>query len=150
MTTHLEHALSYIAEGWYVLPLKKRDKVPYFPFAPHGYKSATNDTDVAIRWWKAEPDLNIGIACAMSGLVVFDVDERSGGTPQGFAPTLTVRTGNGFHFYYEAKDDATFPGKYRQGVDIKHNGYVVAPPSIHPSGEVYRVVSPTVKRRAVA
>jgi hypothetical protein len=27
---------------------------------------------------------------------------------------------------------------------------VVAPPSIHPSGAVYRVVSPTVKRRAVA
>ena len=86
----------------------------------------------------------------MSGLVVFDVDERSGGTPQGFAPTLTVRTGNGFHFYYEVKDGATFPGKYRQGVDIKYNGYVVAPPSIHPSGLVYRVVSPSVKRRAVA
>lgn len=150
MNKTLEHALSYIAEGWYILPLKERDKIPYFPFAPQGYKSASNDPNDAIRWWGKEPNLNIGISCAISGLVVFDVDERSGGTPQGLAPTLTIRTGNGFHFYYQAKEGATYPGKYRQGVDIKFNGYVVAPPSIHPSGQIYRVVSPTMQRRAVA
>ncbi|NDC49061.1 MAG: hypothetical protein EBZ61_08305 [Micrococcales bacterium] len=150
MNKILEHALSYIAQGWFVLPLQEKGKEPFFKFAPNGYKSATNDPNLAIKWWSARPNLNIGIACAPSGLVVFDVDERSGGTTQGLAPTLTVRTGNGYHFYYDTADDAHFPGKYRQGIDIKHNGYVVAPPSIHPSGHVYRVVSPTVKRRRAA
>jgi len=150
MNKMLEYALSYIAEGWYVLPLNPKGKEPFTKYAPHGFKSATNDPNLAIKWWSAHPDLNIGIACAKSGLVVFDVDERSGGTTQGLAPTLTIRTGNGFHFYYEAKADARFPGKLRQGVDIKFNGYVVAPPSIHPSGEIYRVVSPDVRRRVAA
>jgi len=33
----------------------------------------------------------------------------------------------------------TFPGKWREGVDIKWNGYVVAAPSKHPSGSYYLV-----------
>ena len=82
--------------------------------------------------------------------MVFDVDERSDGTTQGLPTTLTIRTGNGFHFYYDAKPDARFPGKLRQGVDIKFNGYVVAPPSVHPNGEIYRVISPDVRRRVAA
>ncbi len=150
MNKMLEYALSYIAEGWYILPLNPKGKEPFSQYARNGFKSATNNPDLAIQWWSAHPHLNIGIACAMSGLVVYDVDERNGGTIEGLSPTLTIRTGNGFHFYYEAKADAKYPGKLRQGVDIKFNGYVVAPPSIHPSGHIYRVVSADVKRGIAA
>lgn len=150
MNKILEHALSYIAEGWFVLPLQERSKEPFFKFAPQGYKSATNDPYLAIKWFEKNPHLNLGIACAMSRLVVFDVDHRSGGNPQGLAPTLTIQTGDGFHFYYDAKPGAKFPGKLRQGVDIKFNGYVVAPPSIHPNGSPYKVITQDVKRRVAA
>ncbi len=151
MRNHLlEHALSYSALGWYVLPLRERGKEPFSKLAPQGFKSATTDPDKITEWWDAYPNLNVGIACAMSGLVVYDVDERNGGTMDGLATTLTIRTGDGFHLYYEAQDGIHYPGKLRQGVDIKFNGYVVAPPSIHPSGQIYRVVSADLQRRAAA
>jgi len=41
--------------------------------------------------------------------------------------------------YYYASSEMSFPGKYREGVDIKWNGYVVAAPSVHPSGSIYQV-----------
>jgi hypothetical protein len=34
-----------------------------------------------------------------------------------------------------------FKGKLMSGIDIKHKGYVVLPPSIHPSGTQYKIVN---------
>ncbi|NDE71961.1 MAG: hypothetical protein EB054_04580, partial [Actinobacteria bacterium] len=87
------------------------------------------------------PLLNIGIACAPSNLVVFDVDYRNGGTTDGLElDTFTVATGDGLHLYYQAPVGATFGGKLRQGVDIKFNGYVVTAGSVHENGKFYEVV----------
>ncbi|ADB58659.1 bifunctional DNA primase/polymerase [Archaeoglobus profundus] len=59
--------------------------------------------------------------------------------------TWIVETGKGFHYYLKVKNPD--PNKFtnrigiRPGVDIRANGgYVVAPPSPHPSGKVYRFV----------
>ena len=141
MSATSDTAIAYAMRGWKVLPVAPREKVPFFPIAKAGYKSATDDPAKVALWFRQEVELNFGIACAPSKLVVFDVDFRNGGDVKGLnLDTFTVRTGDGLHLYYQAGNE-NFPGKLRQGVDIKFNGYVVAPTSIHPSGAVYEVIN---------
>lgn len=134
----LKQALDYIDQGWFVLPLQPKEKSPYFVYAKNGYKSATNNKETVKQWWTEVPNLNIGIACDLSGLVVLDIDFRHGGTTQGLADTYKVATGNGFHYYYKTARYPVIP--VRKGIDIKYKGYVVAPPSIHPNGHKYEFI----------
>ncbi len=60
--------------------------------------------------------------------------------------TWIVETGKGYHYYVKVvdPDHDRFTNRIgiRPGVDIRANGgYVVAPPSPHPSGKVYRFVN---------
>ena len=134
-------AIAFAERGWHILPVAPYQKTPFFPIATHGYKSATTDIESIEKWFTRAPMLNIGIACAPSNLVVFDIDYRNGGTTEGLnLDTFTVATGDGLHLYYTAPADAKFKGKLREGVDIKHNGYVVGAGSLHESGKFYEVV----------
>ena len=132
-------AISLAESGVSVLPLVPGDKRPLGRLVRHGHKDASHDVKVVTDWWEREPEANIGIACKESHLVVFDIDERNGGErPDELPDTLTVATPGGKHLYYFVPDMYWRPaGKYAQGVDVKWDGYVVAPPSIHPSGEPY-------------
>lgn len=143
MSAFLDAALSYAARGWPVLPLAGK-----IPTTTHGVKDATTDEATIRGWWTRAPTANVGIACGtVSGLLVVDVDARSGGleTIAGYdlPPTLTVKTGGGgLHLYYRRPDAPIVGGKGRfgPGVDCQSDGrYVVAPPSIHPeTGQPYR------------
>ena len=140
MTT-AEIAKAYAERGWFVLPCYPQQKVPFFPIAKHGYKSASNKPKTVAKWFEKSPLLNIGIACAPSGIVVLDVDFRNGGNIEGLnLDTFTVATGDGIHLYYRAPKGATFPGKLRDGVDIKFNGYVVTAGSMHENGKFYEII----------
>lgn len=140
MTT-AEIATAFAERGWFVLPCYPQAKIPFFPIAKQGYKSASNKPATVKKWFEKSPLLNIGIACAPSNLVVFDVDYRNGGSLEGLnQETFTVATGDGLHFYYKAPLGATFPGKLRDGVDIKFNGYVVSAGSMHENGKFYQIV----------
>jgi hypothetical protein len=143
-------ALALAAMGLPVFPCKPRQKIPD---SDHGHLDATVDVETIKRWWTETPDANIGLACDASGFVVVDVDERNGGfktleqieTELGSCgETVTVRTGccdPGLHAYFRAPQGVAFKGKLGQGVDIKHRGYVLAPPSIHPDGGRYEWLS---------
>jgi hypothetical protein len=134
----LLHALAYAGAGLAVLPLVSGGKVP---LCRNGLHDATTDPDVIRGWWGQNPLANIGVR-PPRGVVVLDVDPRSGGTLEALGPlpvTWTARTGGGgWHIWFQ------FPGPVRgkldraPGVDIKSNsGYVVVPPSVHPSGRNY-------------
>jgi hypothetical protein len=97
------------------------------------------------------PKANVGIATgAMSGVIVLDVDPRNGGNESlaelegrhgGVPDTLQVLTGgDGRHFYFAAPEGVRVPSrKVASGLDLKADGgYVIAPPSSHPSGGTYR------------
>ena len=71
MTT-AEIATAFAERGWYVLPCYPQQKIPFFPIAKQGYKSASNKPATVKKWFEETPLLNIGIACAPSNLVVFD------------------------------------------------------------------------------
>lgn len=131
-------ALAYAALGWSVLPIRPRTKVP---LTEHGLDDATTDRERIGEWWRAWPDAGVGIALAPSGLVALDIDPRHDGDIEALPPhppTLTARTGGGgWHLLFRAPTGASFPGRVGRGLDVKHKGYIVAEPSVHPSGHAY-------------
>jgi hypothetical protein len=133
----LDHALAYAALGWPILPVDPKTKRP---LGGNGIEHATTDVTVIRRWWKRWPNAGIGVHLAAAGLCAIDIDPRAGTkkTPADFPPTLTARTGGGgWHLIYRAPQGTTLPGKLEAGIDIKHKGYVIVEPSIHPSGQQY-------------
>jgi hypothetical protein len=117
-----------------VFPCQPRSKAPWAYFAAHGRLSAKPLNE----WRRVPPDANWGVPCAANGFVVVDVD--SGEIPDECTPTYTVKTDRGFHLYYLATPGASYRGKLRDGIDVKHNGYVIAAGSVHPSGTVYEII----------
>ena len=132
-----DHALAYAAAGIPVLPLKPREKVPA---TAHGKDDATTDVDTITRWWSRNPNYNIGLR-PTSGLLVVDIDPRNGGDMSlrdRLPDTWTAKTGSGgLHIWLRASGDR-WRSTLGEGIDLKTSaGYLVAPPSVHPSGQVY-------------
>lgn len=139
-------ALEYADDGWAVLPLRPRGKAPIGALVPHGKDDATSDLATVLRWWTAAPTANIGINCGASGLVVLDVDPRSGGDDSlhdaerelGPLPeTVRAVTGGGGEHYLFRHPGVDLVGVMAPGLDVKDRGYIVADPSVHPSGRRY-------------
>jgi hypothetical protein len=138
----LAAALEYASKGWPVFPLRPRDKVPS---TKHGLKDATTDEATIRRWWQNEPNANIGFATG-NGVAVVDIDELGSWTDlleDAKAPspdTSRVETSRGFQLFFTTTTEIrNSAGKLRPGLDIRGDGgYVVLPPSVHPSGHIYR------------
>jgi hypothetical protein len=118
------------------------------PATKRGFHDATLNPATISRWWKAQP-YNIGIRTgAESGVWVFDVDGADGRASlaklvetHGPLPVTPVSlTRNGFHFCFRYTGPIpSSVGKIGPGLDVRGDGgYIVAPPSIHPSGHVYQ------------
>jgi len=147
----LEAALAYLGKGWCVIPAAARGKRPKIPWRKFQEQRAS---EVEIRnWFTRWPDANPAIVTgAVSGIVVLDIDPGHGGeeslsdilAQHGAMPeTVAARTGGGGrHLYFQ------HPGTLvrnqvglAQGLDLRGDGgLVVAPPSLHPSGQHYRWV----------
>ena len=135
MSTLGQAALAYGERGWRVFPCRPRGKEP---LTQHGFKDGTTDPDRIRSWWTRWPDANIGIRTG-DGLLVLDIDGDQGkASIQGkhLPPTVTCLTGNGTHYYFTGTGRCRVG--IRPGIDIRGSGgYVIAAPSIHPSGAVY-------------
>ena len=163
----LEYALDYADRGMSVIPVhsvSKKGKCscgsakcsspgkhPRVRWQDKEYKAMTRRS---IReWWDKYPDSNIGIVTGeVSGIMVVDIDGKEGMDSlrdRGFEPhtQMTPRVisgGNGLHLYYAYQK---LPGvKTRANVlhkvDIRTDGgMIVAPPSVHASGNEYEWVA---------
>jgi Bifunctional DNA primase/polymerase, N-terminal/Primase C terminal 1 (PriCT-1) len=139
-------ALSLARRGFHVFPCVARDKRPA---TPHGCRDATVDPAVITRWWREDPDMNLAIATGVvSNLLVVDIDGTSGElelrkleAQHGALPaTPEVTTSRGRHLYLRpgAALLRNTAGKIAPGIDTRADGgYVLAPPSVHPSGARY-------------
>ncbi len=164
MNIRLDAALGYARLGWSVFPLhtpinggcscgnpecgKKTGK---HPRTLHGLKEATTSEVLIREWWKKWPDANIGILTGSpSGVVVLDVDPHKGGEESlaqlertcGLLPKTveTITGGGGRHLFF--KDPgvriSNTASVLAPGLDIRADGgYIVAPPSLHRSGQLY-------------
>tara|TARA_B100000787_G_C16022708_1_gene219182 strand:+ start:298 stop:540 length:243 start_codon:yes stop_codon:yes gene_type:complete len=67
-----EAAIELIDKGFVVFPCKE-DKTP---LTSTGFKAATDEKLTVEDWAKTWPNANVAIACAVSGLVVIDIDKE--------------------------------------------------------------------------
>lgn len=164
-TEQLLAALKYGERGWPVFPIHTPlddgtcscnrvdcSSIGKHPQTLNGFKDATTDETQIRKWWTWWPNANIGIATGEpSGLVVLDVDPRHGGSKsyaeleQEHGPlpkTLVSLTGGGGkHIFFEhpGRRIKSASNVLGPGLDIRADGgYIVAPPSRHASGKIYR------------
>ncbi|RLI73859.1 hypothetical protein DRP04_15325, partial [Archaeoglobales archaeon] len=142
-------ALDYYELGLSVIPLEYKNKKPVINWKPYQERQPTREE--VINWFSNKPR-NVGIVCGkVSGnLFVIDIDNEEGYNrfmekikqtriEELVDNTWIVRTGKGYHIYFRCEE----PVKSRRfkGCDVKgEGGYVVAPPSVHPSGNYYSFV----------
>jgi hypothetical protein len=158
----LETATAAGCSCWRGRACRSAGKHPHRALGDTGDEHAIGTTDPALirEWWTRFPEGNLGIATgARSGLVVLDVDPARGGAasladlfPQGRPRTLMVRTGSGGEHVYFAHPGQRVECRvgFRPGLDIRADGgLVVAPPSLHRSGERYAYVGDSDTRLAL-
>jgi hypothetical protein len=166
----LTMARSWIDNGFSVIPIGYRSKRPAFNalkatghvdddgtpvWEPFKERQATNDE---LRQWFTGPKRNIGVVTGWRGLVVLDFDNleayqawlawaktEGGIAAQMSASTYRVASARGMHVYLVVNEPVD---SYRVGeIDVKARwGYVLVPPSIHPSGFEYTGIGQVIAR----
>ena len=142
--TMLAEALRLLRLGLSVIPIRWKEKKPVVAWKGFQKRLATEEEVVA--WYRRWPAAGVGIICgAVSGVAVVDCDPRNGDGFNAIAPRLpltpTVETGGGGRHYYFAltKSPITKIPALLPGVDLQAEAsYVIAPPSVHPNGRLYR------------
>lgn len=156
----LDHALDYVERGYPVFPVCSPRMGKHY----HGSALCTNPgktplvawaafqervpSEAEVRvWWARWPLANIGMATGvLSGVLVLDADGTEARKEclkrGGLDETPTVWTGKiggaHFHLEYPGGDVRNFARKL-PGTDMRaQGGYVLMPPSVHASGNVYR------------
>ena len=139
-------ALALAHKGVAVFPCLPGQKEPA---TPRGCKDASKNPDMVRHWWGLEPRCNVAIATgAASGIFVVDVDgvdaelelRRLEAAHGALPTTVDVITARGRHLYFKVPDTPVrnSAGRIAPGIDVRGDGgYVLAPPSIHPSGRAY-------------
>lgn len=114
---------------------------PVAALAPDGARDATTDTDTIRSWWGDDAEHNIGIATGRGSLDVLAVDR---GVPDHVRTAMPGRLGPitatapSDHYYFQHQPVGTRPpDKVAFGEWKSDGGMVVAPPSLHPSGQRY-------------
>jgi hypothetical protein len=144
----VDTAQRYLARGWSVLPLGARDKRPLVVWEP--LQDTRPSVEQVSDWFSRWPDANIGIVTGeISNLIVLDIDPKHGGDgslerlERSFEPlpeTVEAVTGGGGRHFYFAHPGGLVRNRagLAQGIDLRGDGgYIVVPPSIHPSGHPY-------------
>lgn len=138
--------------GLCIIPLRFKDKTPAVPWKK--YQREKLDVGELFEWFGTDTPRNVGIVCGKvsNNLVVLDCD-----TEERWAEiirycddhgidlyqTPQVKTARGFHIWIRLRNLP--PSRRIAGVDIQSEGkYVVAPPSIHPTGVQYNFLNPDV------
>lgn len=159
----LETALEYVRAGLAIFPLHPRSKTPFrkarpesgdsghlcaAPLHQHGFKDASTDSIVIEAWWRAHPAANIGLATGR-GLDVLDVDGPEGETALvalvarrwPLPETCEVRTGRdggGRQLHFRSAGWPNSVSRLGPKLDTRGlGGFVLLPPSVHPSGAIY-------------
>ncbi|MEU4243962.1 bifunctional DNA primase/polymerase [Actinoplanes sp. NPDC026619] len=117
------------------------------PRVRRGLHDASRQPQVIRAWWSRWPDANIGLVTG-TVLDVCDIDTASGLhvvldlLDVIRPPGPLIRTGSGWHLWYAAGE---LPSRVAiaPGVDWRgHGGLVVAPPSLHTTGNRYTFQQP--------
>lgn len=147
----------YFSLGFYIFPVKYKDKTP---LTKNGFKDSVNNLNDFLKLVNSlisTRQFNIGIATGkISGFFAVDIDPRNNGhitwdkllkeNKENEINTMqTITGGGGRHILwkYPIGENLVFNKTIGEGVDIKSDGgYIVGPPSIHLSGMPYKFNEP--------
>lgn len=149
----LRTAVALAFRGYFVFPV--RGKVPA---TEHGFHDAitapeVEDADRVRALFHGTGATGIGVDCGRSRLLVVDLDGPAGATAWqelcsrhgGCPDTLGVITGRddgGRHLWFRTDDTPPRSRTLAKKLDVRASGgYVVSPPSLHPTGRRYRWTS---------
>jgi len=142
MNEFLEAALYYASLGWSVIPIRPKDKKPALKWEQ--YQTGRASEEQIRDWWKKWPRANVGVITGgISGIIVLDVDGPEGResiADKDLPPTTCAITGSGGYHYIFKHPGGEVRNFARRlpGLDLRGDGgYIVAPPSVHPSGGIY-------------
>lgn len=146
MNERMEAALNYAARGWPVFPCR----IDKRPITPHGFKDATTSADRIKTWWTMHPSASIGIPTGLPETFdAIDIDPKREGEDSlselqqryGKLPdtAISLTGGGGQHFLFRHRPGVkNSVDQIARGIDIRgEGGYIVVPPSGHPSGRTY-------------
>lgn len=142
----LKSAFKYASLGFSVIPLIPRGKKPAIKSWTE-YQSRFATGEELKKWFGNGSKKNIGIVTGrLSGIDVLDLDSKEAvrfAEDNKFSDTPVVKSGKGYHYYYKHRNGVRNFQK-RDGlpdIDLRGDGgYIVAPPSIHSSGNQYQWV----------
>lgn len=131
------------------------------PLTRRGVHDASTDPLTVRTWWRTWPRANVGLPAGANGLAVVDVDPRHRGEESMLRLTRAAKVcgsplpdtliastgGGGQHLVFTAPEDgvrggANVFGPDMPGIDVRgRGGYIVAPPSLHVSGQRYEWIN---------
>ena len=140
--------------GVKVLPCRELGERLKAPYLNGGFKQASADVLIGEVWARKFPYAVWGLPCALNNVLVLDADQHGNG--DGVANLLalfelhgfdwhdvpTVATPNsGYHFYFN-RPAGLGPTKAHlcEAVDVRDNGYVIAPECQMGDGRWYRLM----------
>lgn len=139
----LEFAQLYRKSGFSIIPCQPRSKKSMIPWAEYQKRLPTEEE--IDRWWEQTPNANIGIVLGpVSKIITVEVDDKESLKDKHIPLTPQATSGGKClpHFYFRypegSKNYKLSDDKGRELFSIRCEGqYIIAPPSIHPSGNPY-------------
>ncbi len=154
MDSVLATAMHWQHLGVAPIPVRPKSKTPAIPWK---HLQFTLPTRRQVRRWFGRGRKNLGLltGVASDNLVVLDFDlplqyhKWTTAHPEN-ATTHTVATRRGYHVYFRLEELPCRSLSMMGGAgEVKSSGYVLAPPSTHPSGVPYRALNaPRIALRA--
>lgn len=134
----------YKEQGLNVIPIAFKEKRAAEKWKEYQDRKATNEE--IKKWFLTGAVQNIAIVCGVisDNLVVVDFDDpkvykKIFGKAAKDKSTFVVRTGKGIHVYFKTENPVRSFRIEELSIDVKgEGGYVLAPPSVHPSGREYK------------
>ena len=150
MSAMLDTAMYWVDHGVSVIPVIHKSKLPLEDWRQ--YQTELPKLKELSRWFCGKIERNIGIVCGgQSKLVVLDFDSMPGfykfvsekvckcsKWKYVYDNTYKVKSPRGVHMYLRTEEETRSTKLIEDKIDIRSCGnMVVAPPSTHPSGNIY-------------
>ena len=144
-----DYAIEYVDSGWSILPVKPEEKRPYMMnWLQYTHSRATRE--MVENWFKSLSGAGIGVVTGkISNMVVLDVENYCKIPIEELLKTYPTqmysKTGSGgYHLFYQYPTGISKVSNrvgIFEGADLRADGgFIVLPPTVHPSGSKYEWV----------
>ena len=147
-----------------VFPCREAGERAKSPYVANGYHQANASPAILKQWAAMYPYSLYGLPCAPNGLFVLDADRHGHGDGvanimalfalhgfDGHSVPVVQTPRDGLHFIFQKPAElGKTKGKIADAVDVRDNGYIIAPGSVLPDGRRYSLLNGTVEQLAPA